>query len=102
MLVEAYGIRHHDRLTARTFQHRTGYAVVILRAPRWKPYLGIEAIDFAPGDPFYAPDDADLDRLTAGLRFDLNPFNAVKFEFRHDRRGGGTTDAFMVQTAFTF
>lgn len=102
VLGEAYGIRHHDDLTGRVFYHRAGYLVASLREPRWKPYFGIEAIDYAPGDPFFAPDDSDLDRFTVGLRVEPNSFNAVKVEFRHDRRAGADTDALLVQTAFTF
>jgi hypothetical protein len=102
VLAEAYGIRHHDDLTGRVFYHRTGYLVAFLREPRWKPYAGIEAIDFAPGDPFFSPDDADLNRLTFGLRVEPNPFNAVKLEFRHEQRAGANTNALLLQTAFTF
>jgi len=36
------------------------------------------------------------------LRFEPTPFHALKVEYRHDWRPGETSDALLVQTAFTF
>jgi hypothetical protein len=103
VLTEAYRVRHEDRATTTVWNHDAWYAVAIRKGGRLRPYGAFDRIDFADGDPFYAPNDRDLSRAIGGLRFDFDPFNAVKLEYRHDwRPEQEESDAFLVQTAFTF
>ncbi len=101
-LAEYYRVRHEDLGTGAVWNHDAWYAIVIRAAGRVRPYAGFDRLDFDAGDPFYAPDDRDLSRAIAGLRFEPDPFNALKLEYRHDWRPGGRTHELLVQTAFTF
>jgi hypothetical protein len=103
LLAEAFDIRHRGLVSRDLYEHRAWYSVVSFKAGGdFKPYAGYERIDFQSGDPFYAPNDADLDRATAGIRWDVSSFNAVKLEYRHDRRPGEHTDGALAQTSFSF
>ena len=101
-VAEFYRVRHEERATSTVWNHDAWYAIAITSGGRLRPYGGYDRIDFDEGDPFYAPNDADVKRAVAGLRFDFDPFNAVKIEYRHDWIPGGKSDALLVQTAFTF
>lgn len=99
---EAYALRNEYQNTGRRFDHSAWYAVLVARLGRWNPYIGIDGIGFETGDLFFPAEFDDLDRYLGGLRFDVNAFNAVKVELRHDRRPDGRTNALAIQTAFTF
>jgi hypothetical protein len=102
VLAEAYAVGHEDAAAGTTFDHRAGYAVVVWSAKRLKPYVGADIVSFTGGDPFFAPDDVDLRRYLGGIRFDVNPFNALKFEYRNEDREGEKAHVLAIQTAFTF
>jgi hypothetical protein len=40
--------------------------------------------------------------VLAGLRWDVATFNALKLEYQHDDRPVGTSQAIILQSAFTF
>jgi hypothetical protein len=102
ILAEGYSVAHEDQGTGASFDHLGWYTIVIYRARRWKPYIGADILNFDPGDPFYAPEDIDLHRYLAGLRFDLNSFNALKFEYRNEDREGERSHVLAIQTGFMF
>ena len=101
-LAEYYNVRHEDQATAVVHRHDAWYGIVVVSTPHCKPYAGVDRLAFSPGDLFYASGQRDLTRGTLGVRFQPSRFNAVKLEYRHDRRRGEDTDALLVQTAFTF
>ncbi len=101
-MAEAYRVNDDERQSGRQFDHDAWYAVLVGKFGKWNPYVGIDGIDFAAGDPFYATVGTDLRRILGGIRFDVNPFNALKLEIRRDKRPGDTTNAIAIQTAFTF
>lgn len=101
-MAEAYRVNDDERQSGNQFDHDAWYAVLVGKFGKWNPYVGIDGIDFAPGDPFYAAVGTDLRRVLGGIRFDVNPFNALKLEIRRDKRPGDTTNAIAIQTAFTF
>jgi hypothetical protein len=102
ILAEAYAVGHEDTGAGTTFDHRAGYAIVVWSAHRFQPYLGADILEFEAGDPFFAPGDVDLRRYLGGVLFDVNPFNALKFEYRNEDREGDKTHVLAIQTAFTF
>jgi hypothetical protein len=102
LLAEIYHLRHGDRATSAVNSHDAWYAIAVLNTGRLKPYAGVDRLDLSSGDPYLGPDAGDLTRSIVGLRFEPNPFNAVKLEFRNDRRPGERSNALLVQTAFTF
>jgi hypothetical protein len=98
---EWFAIRDRDRLT-RTDQHQhLWYGVVTIGSGAWRPYAGLEGVRIDRADPYYA-DRADLDRITLGLRHDLNAFNALRVEYRNALEDGVRSHEVLVQTAFTF
>lgn len=101
-MAEAYRVKNDERQSGREFDHDAWYAVLVGKLGKWNPYVGIDGIDFAPGDPFYTSVGTDLQRILGGIRFDVNPFNALKLELRRDKRPRDTTNAIAIQTAFTF
>jgi hypothetical protein len=101
-MAEAYRVHDDEQQSGREFDHDAWYAVLVGKFGKWNPYVGIDGIDFAPGDPFYTSVGTDLRRILGGIRFDVNPFNALKLELRRDKRPGDTTNAIAIQTAFTF
>ena len=99
---EAYRVRHGDDATGAVYHHAAWYALGVVDCGRWKPYAGIDRMSLAQNDLFYVSGQTDLTRGTLGLRFETNPFNAIKLEYRHDSRPEEDTDALFVQTAFSF
>ncbi|MDQ3698874.1 MAG: hypothetical protein M3373_12765 [Gemmatimonadota bacterium] len=102
LLSEAYAMRNDYRNSRERFDHAAWYAVLVARLGMWNPYIGIDGVDFESGDLFFPEEFGDLTRYLGGVRFDVNAFNAVKLEFRHDRRPDQTINALALQTAFTF
>lgn len=102
LLGEFYHLRHEDQITDVVHEHDAWYAIAVLNTGRVKPYGGVDRLDLSTGDLFYGPDINDLTRGIFGLRFEPNPFNAIKVEFRHDDRPGEESNGLFVQTAFTF
>jgi hypothetical protein len=86
-------IDHRDRVADRDFTHRLGYVQLGYHIADFTPYLRFEIAGMEKGDPFYAPEDADLDRWEQmfGLRYELTEYAAIKFEGgfgREERRRG--------------
>jgi hypothetical protein len=102
LLSEYFHIRHTNQSTATHLDHTGWYAIAIIRPWRWKPYAGADVARFAAGDAYFAGSDTSVRRYLGGLRFDLNPLNALKFEYRREHRTTGVTHAFVVNTAFAF
>jgi hypothetical protein len=100
-IAEYFEIRNHDRAGGGSSTNHAWYGVVTLGPGRLRPYAAVEGVRIAPGDPFYLGYQ-NVDRGTAGLRFDVNPFNAIKFEYRNGLSAGERTHDFLLQTAFTF
>lgn len=102
LLSEYFRIRHVNRVTAEKATHEGWYAIGVLRSWRIKPYAGIDVAEFASGQAYFAGGDASVRRYLAGARYDVNPFNALKFEYRYEDRASGVTHALVINTAFAF
>jgi hypothetical protein len=69
---------------------------------KFKPYYRYEYIHIPNSDAMFHAVPS-LSGSTAGIRFDVSPFSALKFEYRHFRRPNlPIVDAFVGQTSFTF
>jgi hypothetical protein len=99
---EAFEVLHRDAGTRLDYRHRTAYVVAALHRGAWSPYAGVDAIDFQPGDPFFASMDADVWAGFGGLRYDFGPYATVRFEFRHENVGQGGSNGLALQSAFAF
>ncbi|MBI3449610.1 MAG: hypothetical protein HY049_11935 [Acidobacteria bacterium] len=103
LITEYYAIRHEDQLTGAIYNHPTYFAIVEWKpGKKWKPYAGYDRMALDESDPFYAGFASALTRKIVGVRWDLHPFNAIKFEYNHDDRLGIRSHGIIVQTAFTF
>jgi hypothetical protein len=102
LLSEYYYVRHEDLLTGATYDSPGYFLIGVLSFGKLKPYGGYDRLDVDPADPYYGPEITPLKRSLLGLRWDLNSFNAIKFELRHDSRPGVQSNGLVVQTAFIF
>jgi len=102
LLSEYYYIRHEDNLTGARYNSPGYFLIGVVDFGKLKPYGGYDRLDVDTDDLFYGPEITPLKRGLVGLRWDLNSFNALKFEFRHDIRPGVHSNGFVVQTAFMF
>lgn len=68
----------------------------------WKPYYRFEYIHIPKGDTIFAQLPS-LAQSTAGIRYDISSFAAIKLEYRHTRRPGiPGVNGMFAQTSFTF
>ena len=77
------------------------------RQEKWKPYYRFEYMHIPATEPLFSFPDFEVKDLvlsTAGIRYDISDFAALKWEYRHTKRG--PTDPIVngafVQTSFTF
>ena len=102
LLSEYFHIQHTRRTDGQRFVHEAGYALGLLHTGSLSPYAGLDWTRIAAGDPFYGPRYSSLTRVLVGVRWDLASFNSIKLEYQHDDRPEGTSQALVVQSAFTF
>lgn len=103
LLGEAFQVFHDDKTSGNDFDSLGLYVQAAYKMHPLTPYYRFDFIDFASGDPFYAPDDIDFMKHTLGLRWDLTSWNALKFEYGHaERRDADNDNSFTVNSSFTF
>src|SRR5205823_6261737 len=105
LLSEYANIRHEDHVSSRTFTTNGYYAQAAYQFPRLKPYYRYDFINYAEGDPFYAPAPIGIDvkKHTLGLRYDPILWLGFKFEYSNTRlKGSDRCNSFTIQSAFTF
>ena len=83
-----------------------GYAQIAYRLPlgerRLKPYYRYENISIPVADRLFSA-IPELSGSTAGVRYDLTTFSALKFEYRNIKRPTlPRINAILMQTSFTF
>ena len=67
----------------------------------WKPYLRIEHQAIDDSDPVLGADGLDYDAGIAGVRWDFNPYAALKAEYRNEEfDNGGRENNFRLQVCF--
>ena len=102
LMAEYFDIRHDDEIAAQRYEHEGYYALALWDRPRWKPYLGFDRLDLEAGDPYYSDVPSAEERYLAGIRYEMSPFTAFKFEYRREEEDGSTANVFAAQIAYGF
>ncbi len=81
------------------------YLQVAYRLPgkrsQWKPYLRVERTRVDDSDPLLGAEGLDYDGGILGVRWDFNPYGALKFEYRNEEfDNGGRENNFRLQVSF--
>jgi hypothetical protein len=68
---------------------------------QWKPYARFEKTDVDPLDPLLGAEGLDYDAGILGVRWDFNPYAAIKAEYRNEEfDNGGRENNFALQISF--
>lgn len=103
LLGEVAGLSHHLKETPEDHDIFGFYVQGGYQMGRWKPYYRFDLVDFKGRFAYFSPNDADIRRHTAGIRWDLLTWNAIKLEYVYtDRDDSNDTNALRIQSAFTF
>lgn len=102
---EIANVRHEDVGSGHVWNSQGTYAQIAYRLPgvykKWKPYYRFEYIHVPATEPVLQ--FSNLAEHTAGVRFDIVDFAALKVEYRHARHTDlQKINGFFAQTAFTF
>lgn len=67
----------------------------------WKPYARFESTDVDETDPLLGDQNLDYDAGILGVRWDFNPYAALKGEYRNEEfANSGREDNFRLQVSF--
>ncbi len=106
ILAEFANVHHSDVNTSRVFNTQAFYVQLAYRLPfaekKWKPYYRIEYINRPSTEPVLGI--TSWLSSTAGLRWDISDFAALKGEYRNFQRGPSQPhiNGLFLQTSFTF
>ena len=106
ILAEFSNVHHSDVNTSRVFNTQAFYVQLAYRLPfsekKWKPYYRFEYINRPSTEPVLGI--TSWLSSTAGMRWDISDFAALKGEYRNFQRGPGTPhiNGVFLQTSFTF
>jgi hypothetical protein len=107
VIAEFTQIRHEQVGGAAATTSHAFYVQTAYRLPDparlWKPYVRYEHIDIPSDDQVFAGLPL-LDGVTAGVRYDVSTYAALKGEMRSRHRGDvrGTENGVFFQVCFTF
>lgn len=102
-LTEYANIRHEDGVSGKTFNTNGFYIQGAYQFNKWKPYYRYDHLDFGQGDPYYASLGSDLNKHSAGLRWDIILWLCLKAEYGYNQpKGADNFSSLTLQTAFTF
>lgn len=103
VLVEFSNLRH-SKYFGTTSNSQAFYVQLAYRLPhqpRWKPYARFEESFTPVAEPVIG--DLGNSKATAGLRFEMTDFAALKMEYgRRHKDGVPNVNGFFAQAAFTF
>jgi hypothetical protein len=103
IIAEVARVAHRDPISDRDYVSTGFYGQLAYRLvahPSWKPYVRFEKLLATSGDPLLGPHDLRL--TTAGVRYELSGYAAVKGEYRHARRPDNSGHGVFLQAAWTF
>jgi hypothetical protein len=101
LLFEALWIRHSPR-DGQVSDIPAGYLQAAYQIGRFRPYVRFESVNVPDRDPILG-DVGRRSTASAGLRYDLQDFVALKLQLdRTSRRARETANAITVQVAFAF
>jgi hypothetical protein len=107
LIAEFANVSHRQVGATRASNSQAWYVQTAYRLPfqdrRWKPYYRFEYIHIPRSDRLFSAIPG-LAGSTAGVRYDLTGFSALKLEYRHFRRPvqGIHFNAVVMQSSFTF
>jgi hypothetical protein len=106
VLVEFANVTHRPAGSRNSFHSQAGYLQVAYRVPsleqKLKPYFRYEHARISRADPVFRKVNG-LSAFTAGIRYDVSSFSALKFEYQSvDRPGVPRSNGGVAQTSFTF
>ena len=68
---------------------------------QWKPYVRFENQDIDNTDPLLGSEGLDQEASILGVRWDFNPYAALKAEYRNEEfNNGGRENNFRLQISF--
>lgn len=103
LISEYFRIRHDGADDRVRRKHSGWYAIASGRlAGKWKPYAGIDITEFDSADLYFTGGNTSVRRLLGGARIDVNAHNAIKFEYRRERRSTGMGHSVLLNNAFGF
>jgi hypothetical protein len=103
VISEYFRIRHDGADDHVRREHTGWYAIASgRRTGKWKPYGGIDITEFDTSDLYFTGANTSIRRLLGGARLDLNPHNAIKFEYRRELRSKEKGHVVLFNTAFAF
>lgn len=102
LIMEASVIDHYNHATNTTDKTVGGYGQIAYKIDKFKPYLRYDWLRIADRDPFFAGAVEDESTYTAGVRYELTPFNALKLEYRHVDMDTVTKNEATIQSSFAF
>jgi hypothetical protein len=106
-IAEFADVTHTPILGGVTSHSQAGYAQFAYRLPAaarlWKPYYRWEYIHVPHSDPIFRGVVPSYSASTAGIRYDISNFAAIKVEYRKYLRPDlPVINGFFAQTSFTF
>ncbi len=102
-IAEFTAILHEPEGSGARYENYGGYALVAYQLmPRWKPYYRWDFVDTDADDPMFFSLIEDTDRHTAGVRWDLRTFVALKIEYQYADTDSGSSHASIAQASFAF
>ena len=106
VIAEFANVTHEPVFGAVTSNSQAFYIQTAYRLPwyqrLWKPYYRFEYMHIPRSDAIFR-DLPSFSGSTAGLRYDISSFAALKFEYRnYVRRGLPSINGVFIQTGFTF
>ena len=104
---EGFNIYHDDKTSGNKFDTFAFYLQVAYQVNDFKPYYRYDFMETAYGDPFFTPHDIDIEKHTFGMRWDIFPWNALKFEFSLSDRKNSVSEhlispTFTINSSFAF
>jgi hypothetical protein len=106
-IAEFFNVNHAPTGPGNAVNSQAWYAQTAYRLPgaamAWKPYFRYEYIHVPQADGVYRGIVANVHGSTAGVRYDISSFAAMKLEWRNtDRFGFKNYNGLWMQTSFTF
>lgn len=103
LLGELFNIHHNDKTSGKEFDTLGFYLQGEYHRDRFTPYYRLDFMDFGNGDPYFSSLDTDIIKHTAGIRWDIFNWNALKFEYSFsERKDADNEHSIAINTSFTF
>lgn len=105
LLSELFRIQHRDKTSNKNFYTNALYVQLAYEMGDFKPFYRFEHVDFDGDDPFFTSfidENNDLTRNSFGLRYELVPFTALKFQYSYLNGKKRDSSLFQISADFAF